>query len=91
MKALSRGHVLINRSRRAIAHEIVEQRPVRKQNRFWIAIGMYAVLGILAGTTLDGRLRLVSLAILGLFAVRTYVHDRRQALEEKIENEQSRE
>jgi hypothetical protein len=52
---------------------------------------MYAVLGILAWTTLDGRIRLVSLAVLGLFAVRTYVHDRRQTLEEKIDNERSRE
>jgi hypothetical protein len=64
---------------------------VVKENRFWVAIGMYAVLGSLAWFTLDGRMRLVVLAILALFAVRTYVHDRRQALEDKIDNERSRE
>ena len=62
-----------------------------KENRFWVAIGMYAVLGLLAWFTLDGRMRLVVLAVLALFAVRTYVHDRRQALEDKIDNERSRE
>jgi hypothetical protein len=41
-------------------------------NRLSIALSAYALLGVLAWTTLgDGRVRLVPLAILGLLAVKT--------------------
>jgi hypothetical protein len=43
-------------------------------NRLAIALAVYAVLGVLAWTTLsDQRLRLVTLAILALFAVKSWV------------------
>jgi hypothetical protein len=41
-------------------------------NRLTIAFAIYAVLGVLAWSTIsDSRIRLVTLAILALFAVRT--------------------
>ena len=41
-------------------------------NRLAIALAVYAVLGVLAWTTLpDQRIRLVTLAILALFAVKS--------------------
>ena len=47
---------------------------------------IYAVLGLLAWQTLpDEKIRLVTLAILGLFAVKTFLHHHREALEAKIE------
>jgi hypothetical protein len=43
-------------------------------NRLAIALSVYAVLGVLAWTTLsDQRIRLVTLAILALFAVKSWV------------------
>jgi hypothetical protein len=43
-------------------------------NRLAIALSVYAVLGGLAWTTLsDQRIRLVTLAILALFAVKSWV------------------
>jgi hypothetical protein len=44
-------------------------------NRLAIAFAVYAVLGALAWTTLgDSKVRMVTLLILGLFAVKTLVH-----------------
>jgi hypothetical protein len=44
-------------------------------NRLSIAVGIYLLLGILAWTTLgDNRVRMVTFAILGLFAVKTLLH-----------------
>ena len=44
-------------------------------NRLAIAFAIYTVLGILAWTTLsDSKIRMVTLLILGLFAVKTLVH-----------------
>jgi hypothetical protein len=44
-------------------------------NRLAIAFAVYAVLGVLAWTTLsDSKVRMVTLLILGLFAVKTLVH-----------------
>jgi hypothetical protein len=44
-------------------------------NRLAIAISVYLILGVLAWSTLsDSRIRMVTLAILGLFAVRTLLH-----------------
>jgi hypothetical protein len=49
-------------------------------NRLYLAMGAFVVLGAAAWVTLtDPRLRLMTLAILGMFAVRTWV-SRRQAL-----------
>ena len=43
-------------------------------NRLAIAMAVYAVLGVLAWTTLpDHRIRLLTLAILVLFAVKSWV------------------
>ena len=44
-------------------------------NRLAIAFAVYAVLGVLVWTTLsDSKIRMVTLLILGLFAVKTLVH-----------------
>jgi hypothetical protein len=44
-------------------------------NRFWLALAAYIAIGILAWTTLsDQRIRLVTLAILAMFALRTWAH-----------------
>ena len=68
---------------------------VVQENRFRMAMTMFAVLGLLAWFTLDGNFRYFTLAVLGLFAMRTMIYDRRRQLEErldeKIEGEQSRE
>ncbi len=62
-----------------------------RENRFWIALAAYVGIGVLSWFTLDGRIRLVTLAVLSLFAVRTVVHEKRRELEAKIEGEHSRE
>ena len=52
------------------------------------ALALYAVLAVLEWFTLDDRkIRLAGLLILAFFAVRTLVHDRRAALEERGESE----
>ena len=44
-------------------------------NRLAIALSVYFILGVLAWSTLsDSKVRLVTLAILGLFAVKTLLH-----------------
>ncbi len=44
-------------------------------NRLAIAFVVYVALGVLAWTTLpNSRVRMVTLAILGLFAVKTWLH-----------------
>jgi len=54
-------------------------------NRLWIALGAIAVLMTLAWTTLpDVRFRLGAMAILAMFAVRTWSHSR------KLQNEEER-
>jgi len=53
--------------------------------RLWIALGAIAVLMTLAWTTLpDVRFRLGAMAILAMFAVRTWIHSR------KLQNEEER-
>jgi hypothetical protein len=43
-------------------------------NRLYISLGVFVALGILAWTTIsDQRIRLVTLAILAMFAVKTWV------------------
>ena len=58
-------------------------------NRLKMALVAFVALGVLSWTTLsDPRIRLVTLAVLALFALKTYVH-RRDAInpgdEEKVE------
>jgi hypothetical protein len=51
-------------------------------NRLSIALGIYLLIGVLAWTTLgDNRVRMVTFAILGLFAVKTLLH-RKDAVRE---------
>ncbi len=64
------------------------------ENRFWVAEVAYVAIGVLAWFTLGGNIRLVTLALLLLFAVRTALHEKRRELEEKadekIDNERFR-
>jgi hypothetical protein len=79
-----------------------------RENRFWVAMGIFAGLGVLEWMTLsdesvkvvngpngqplfDLSIRGIALAVLVLFAVRTWIHQRRAILEEKSEREHSRE
>jgi uncharacterized membrane protein YfcA len=49
-------------------------------NRLVVAFAAYAVLGVLAYTTLpDERIRLMTFAILGLFAVKTWLRRKEYA------------
>ena len=51
--------------------------------RLWVALGAFAVLMILTWITIDDqKFRLAALAILAMFAVRTWSHSR------KLRNEQ---
>jgi hypothetical protein len=44
-------------------------------NRLFLALGAYVVLAVLAWTTIsDQKIRLVTLAILAMFAVKTLLH-----------------
>ena len=53
-------------------------------NRLWVALGAYAVLAILAATTIaDQKFKLATLAILAMFAVRTWSWSRKQDREER--------
>jgi hypothetical protein len=53
--------------------------------RLWMAMGAFAVLMVLAWTTLeDQRFRLGAMAVVALFAVRTWNHGR------KLRNEEER-
>ncbi len=47
-------------------------------NRLWVALGAYAVLAILAATTItEQRFKLATLAILAMFAIRTLSWNRK--------------
>ena len=47
--------------------------------RLWVALGVYVVLAVLAWTTIsDQKFRLATLAILAMFAVRTWSWSRKQ-------------
>ena len=59
--------------------------------RLWVALGAYAVLAILAWTTLaDQKFRVACVAILAMFAVRTWTWHRRLQREQQQEDEQQR-
>ena len=69
---------------------------VAAEKRFWIALAVYAALALLAWRTLtatvevNGRavpIAYVVYAILLMFALRTWVHERRQALEKRDEEQ----
>jgi hypothetical protein len=44
------------------------------KQRFYMAMTAFAVLGLLAGLTLDGKIRLAALIFLGGLALRTAIH-----------------
>ena len=51
-------------------------------------MGLYAVLAVLALTTLsDQKIQGVTLLLLAMFAVRTWMHHRRQLLQEQSDRE----
>jgi membrane protein implicated in regulation of membrane protease activity len=48
-------------------------------NRLWVALGAYAVLAVLTLTTIDDqKFRLATLAILAMFAIRTWARSKKQ-------------
>jgi hypothetical protein len=51
--------------------------------RFRFAMGAYAVLAVLAVVTLGGKIRLATLLLIGLFALKTVLHVLRKRAEEK--------
>jgi hypothetical protein len=55
---------------------------IRKVSRFSIALAIYGLLGLVAWLTLpDQKIRGVTLALLAMFAVKSWLHRRRMALE----------
>jgi len=57
-------------------------------NRLYISLGVFVALGILAWMTIsDQRIRLVTLAILGMFAVKTWVR-RKDTMHSDSDSEQ---
>jgi hypothetical protein len=50
--------------------------------RFYIAMGAYAVLGLLAGFTLDGKIRIATLIFLAGLAARTAIHHYRTRIDQ---------
>jgi len=48
------------------------------QKRFYMAMATYAVLAILAGVTLDGKMRLAVWIFLAGLALRTVIHMKAQ-------------
>ena len=52
--------------------------------RLWTALGLFAVLAVLAWTTIgDQRSRLAAVAVLAMFAVRTWAWSRKQERDER--------
>jgi hypothetical protein len=49
--------------------------------RFYMAMGAFAVLGLLAGFTLDGNLRIATLIFLAGLAARTAIHHFRDRID----------
>jgi len=51
-------------------------------SRFAIAMVIFAVLELLAWQTLaDRKVQLIAMAVIGMFALRTWVHHRREMLQ----------
>ncbi len=58
-------------------------------SRFSKALVMFAVLGLLAWFTLpNDKVRGLTLALLAMFLVKTWLHHRRQQLEQNAERDQ---
>ncbi len=52
---------------------------VVEMKRLWMALGLFAVLAVLAWTTIgDQKFRLATVAVLAMFAVRTWTWSRKQ-------------
>ena len=52
--------------------------------RLWTALGLFAVLAVLAWTTIsDQKFRLATVAMLAMFAIRTWSWSRKQEHEER--------
>jgi hypothetical protein len=52
--------------------------------RLWTALGLFAVLAVLAWTTIsDQKFRLAAVAVLAMFAVRTWTWSRKQEREDR--------
>jgi membrane protein DedA with SNARE-associated domain len=52
--------------------------------RLWTAVGLFAVLAVLAWTTIsDQRFKLAAVAVLAMFALRTWTWSRKQEREER--------
>jgi hypothetical protein len=64
-----------------------ESSPVHQviwMKRLWLALGVYAVLAVLAWTTIsEQKFRLATLAILAMFAVRTWSWSKKQEREHR--------
>jgi hypothetical protein len=57
-------------------------------SRFSIALAVYGLLGLLAWLTLsDEKIRLVTLALLAMFALKSWLYHRRSALEKKADQQ----
>jgi hypothetical protein len=61
---------------------------VRRETKLWLALAIYGGLGVLEWLTLGGKIRLAALLILAFFVIRTLVHDRRTALQERDERQE---
>ena len=56
--------------------------------RLWVALGAFAVLMVLTWITIDDqKFRLAAIAILAMFAVRTWSHSRKLQNEERQRRE----
>jgi len=52
--------------------------------RSWTALGLFAVLAVLASATIgDQRFKLATVAVLAMFALRTWTWSRKQEREER--------
>jgi hypothetical protein len=51
-----------------------EATPPNLERKFYIALACYAAIALLAGLTLEGKLRLAVWVFLGYLAFRTYLH-----------------
>ena len=62
---------------------------VVEMKRLWTAFALYAVLAVLAWTTIsDEKFRLATLAVLAMFAVRTWTWSRKQEHEQRERDHQ---
>ncbi len=61
---------------------------VVEMKRLWTALGLFAVLAVLAWTTIsDEKFKLATVAVLAMFAIRTWTWSRKQEREERDRHE----